>query len=607
MIRSFLLKQLEDAIAEDSFDSLVATYYISLDEVHTPLSLFKEMRWRLPDEMFPVGTSESTKWLDFSRLPKKFILIIKISTLRYIRTRKKQNDKGRRGRSIVSQFENSIFFLRYVEPLTDSLASINQLIFSNYVNTLKNTPAAKGNILTNGVITSRLQAVERLHNLTQGLFDALPKPWPKTTAYKLCGRAGIDRSYVATPRIPDDVLAKLFQAATARLEHADQLLDLRRKHNENLRSLNRKEAATLSKKNLKASGYIGNLDTLKNEISITLTACIIIILTTTGIRSNELLSMCTNGYFTTTEDGIDIKWIRGTVENVPKVWIGSMITHRAIQIATQITEDLRQELSTQISHLEKSQLNDALLSSIIIHEKSLFLGVKTRGKISTFTNHTVNERLKRFAKLLKVDWNLASHQFRPTFASYVVRSRHGDFRYLKEHFGHTSLDMLISYSHHEDHDASLLEDIGFAYSEYKQATIEHMLLETTYLAGGLAEPVRKFREEIKIYRNRSQMIKSVAENIYLRATSVGWCANDKGDCIGGDGIEQTRCAKDGGCINFLADETTLPVWREIEAQQLELISLVDIGESGQARVSRDLERCRSVIEQLDPEYHFDEN
>lgn len=601
MMTIFLTKQLEKAIKEDSFDSLVATYYVSSDDIHCPLSLFKEMRWRLPDEMFPVGTNENAKWLDFSKLPSTFIHIMKVATLRYIRSRKKQNNKKRRGRSIVSFLESAVFFLKYVEPLAKSLASINQIVFANYVYALKNYPAANGKILTPGVIRYRLQVVERIYSLTDGLSDRLPKPWPTTNAYEISGRAGPARGYVATARIPDDILAKLFQQAVAYLEKAEYLLALRREHKKNLKISNNKKSRDNSRLHLQLEGYTGTLNSLNEEITYALTACIIIILTTTGIRSNELLSLTVNGYFTTTENGLEIKWIRGMVEDSPKVWICNTITHRAIEIAVKITEDLRDELITHIADLKKSKLDDKLLSTNRIHEKSIFLSVKTRGKISTFSNGAVNHRLKRFAKLAKVDWNLASHQFRPTFAFYVVRSRHGDYRYLKEHFGHASLDMLISYSHHAEHDASLLEDIGFAYSEYKQSTIEHMLFETTYLAGGLAEPVKKFGEQIKTYKNRSAMVKSVANNIYLRATSVGWCANDNGGCIGGDGIEQTRCAKDGGCAHFLADETNLPVWREIEAQQLELIDLEDIGNAGRARVTRDLERCRSVIALLDPE------
>lgn len=597
----YLAKQLEKAIKEDSFDSLVATYYVSSDEIYSPLSLFKDMRWRLPDEMFPVGTNESAKWLDFSRLPQKFIRTMKIATLRYIRSRKKRTNKKRRGRSIVSFLESAVFFLKYVEPLANSLTGVNQIIFANYVYALKNYPAANGKILTVGVITYRLQTVERIYILTEGLTDPLPKPWPTTNAYEISGRAGAAKGYVATARIPDEILAKLFQQAVAYLEKAEYLLALRREHKKNLKTSKNKKSRDKSRLHLQSEGYTGSLTSLNEEITYALTACIIIILTTTGIRSNELLSLTVDGYFTTQENGVEIKWIRGMVEDTPKVWICNTITHRAIEIAVKITEDLRDELITHIADLEKSKLDDKLLSTNRIHEKSIFLGVKTRGKISTFNNSTVNQRLKRFTKLAKVDWNLASHQFRPTFAFYVVRSRHGDYRYLKEHFGHAGLDMLISYSHHAEHDASLLEDIGFAYSEYKQSALEHMLFETTYLAGGLAEPVKKFGEQIKTYKNRSLMVKSVAENIYLRATSVGWCANDNGDCIGGDGIERTRCAKDGGCINFLADEANLPVWREIEAQQLELIDLMDIGEAGRARVARDLERCKSVLAQLDPE------
>lgn len=605
MLGRYLVKELKRAIEQDSFETLVATYYLSSSETHVPLSYFAEARWRIPDELFPLGTQESAKWLDFSKIPKKFAHPVKIAMLRYMQARE-GNQKRRRGRSIVGLLDDIQPFLRFIEHLTDSLSELNPLIFANYVHYLKNFTGVKGNIIAAGVVRKRLMAVERLHELTQDLADNMSTPWPLSSSYKLSGgKSAHENSYVATSCIPDEILASLFQAAAAHLESNELLMKLRAYHHSNLSGQARHIAVVHSLGELKSEGFEGNLQDLRNAISLNLTACIVIILTTTGIRSNELLSLKTDCAFDTIEDGELVYWIRGEAEGVPKVWIASKITHKAIETAASITQVARDMLASELRSLERNETGDRMLSSARLHRNSIFLGMD-RENIRTFNNGAVNYRLKIFAQSINLTWNLASHQFRPTFASYVVRSRNGDIRYLKEHLGHYSINTTVAYSKHGDHDASLLEDIGFAYSEYRQAKIEHMLLETTYLTGGLAEPIRKYRLQIKTYNNRAQMIKFIAEDVYLRGTSVGWCTNDKGGCVGGEGIEKTRCAKDGGCGHFLADDSNLPVWREIEAQQLELINLKDIGETGRLRAARDLKRCRDVIAQLDPEYKANE-
>ncbi|MFJ2684215.1 tyrosine-type recombinase/integrase [Pseudomonas sp. NPDC087342] len=603
MLKTFLIKELKSCIGDNSFESVVATYYISLEGVHKPLSYFYEMIWRLPDEIFPAGTHDCSKLLDFSKVPLKFVQSVKIAILGFIRGRR---GKTPRGKSIVSVYENMLPFLRFVENHTKSLNSINTLIFLNYVHSLKNLPSSTGKPLSPGAIKTRLMAVELLHELTEGSLDAMPKPWPSSSAYLIAGGASVVNAYVKTSRIPDEILASLLKASVILLESADNLLELRAYHHSNLEKNARYLAIPNSLANLKKAGFTGNLQDLKNTVSATLTACIIIILATSGIRSNELLSLKTDCNFSTTEDGETICWIRGEAEGFPRVWIVNKITHNATEIAAKITQDLRDKLALKIRDLEESGSDEYSLISARRNKDSIFLGLDFTGCIQTFSNSAINYRLKDFVQSVNLTWNLASHQFRPTLAHYIVSSGHGDYRYAKEHFGHASLDMLISYTKHGDHDASLLEDVAFAYSEQKQSQVEHFLLETTPLTGGLAEPVQRYRAIIKTYKNWAQMVKSIATNIYIRATSVGWCTNDKGNCIGGEGVEKTRCAKDGGCVNFLADDTHLPAWREIEAQQLELIDLLDIGESGRARAQRDLERSRSVIAQLDPEYRANE-
>ncbi|MDO2305844.1 tyrosine-type recombinase/integrase, partial [Escherichia coli] len=81
------------------------------------------------------------------------------------------------------------------------------------------------------------------------------------------------------------------------------------------------------------------------------------------------------------------------------------------------------------------------------HLDSLFLGWGGHAhKLQVFAAQTIRARLKRFMLAHNIDWEVAPHQFRMTFARYVARSQLGDVRYLRDHFKHWTLDMTAIYA-----------------------------------------------------------------------------------------------------------------------------------------------------------------
>ncbi|MCY1539860.1 hypothetical protein D9M68_754690 [compost metagenome] len=135
-----------------------------------------------------------------------------------------------------------------------------------------------------------------------------------------------------------------------------------------------------------------------------------------------------------------------------------------------------------------------------------------------------------------------------------------------------------------------------AFNEQRRKVFARFMDESTNLSGGLAEPIKKFRTvEFRTYKNRSEMIKRLSDVVFLRATTVGWCTNDQGGCIGGEGLERARC---GDCAYSIIDHTKLPTWEGIYEQQIELLDITDLGAVASARVQRDLSRCQKVIAEL---------
>ncbi|MNQ96491.1 hypothetical protein D3C85_1120980 [compost metagenome] len=95
------------------------------------------------------------------------------------------------------------------------------------------------------------------------------------------------------------------------------------------------------------------------------------------------------------------------------------------------------------------------------------------------------------------------------------------------------------------------------------------------------------------------MVISIAESTAIRSNGHAWCTADNDGCVGNT-LERTRC---GGCNHSVIGHGHLGIYQQLYNNLKELLECDDIGENGQKRVLRDLERCRDIIMQLgyDPE------
>jgi hypothetical protein len=208
-----------------------------------------------------------------------------------------------------------------------------------------------------------------------------------------------------------------------------------------------------------------------------------------------------------------------------------------------------------------------------------------------------NTRLNAFAKKHSIDWHIASHQFRRKFANYAARSQFGDLRYLKEHFKHWSLDMTLGYALNESQEMALFCEIQDELDDIKEGVVEQWLQPDEPLAGGYGRGLMDWRgsNEITMFKDRRTMIKSIADSTAIRSNGHAWCTADDNLCVGNGGLETMRCTD---CDNAVIGRVHAHIYQGMYDHLKEVQNCGDIGSGGQARVRRDLDRCRDVLNSL---------
>ena len=562
------------------------------------LGRYADTTWVLPDILFPAGTKESDKKLDFSRVPQPFREALRFAMARHILTGIEGRNHARGG--TFRQFFNMIvLFLTWLQGRgICRLREVTPLLAQQYVEHCKGLRNERGIPLSVQALTKRFSALEKLHILSQKSEDPMRYPWPESSSAHLAGLTG-GRREATTKVIPEDILAPLFQSAVKWLDRADEILRVRDQIDAwRLEGMSRQSISWRSKK----SGW--SIQENEKAVIHLQTACMCIVLITSGIRVSELCSLESECRLTTLDNqgelfywisGISYKTGVGSCE-----WLVSEVTHCSIEVAERIVKPLQAKLEQRIAELRTANTSASEITQLLEHRHRLFLGVYPvkNNRVQTLASLSVLQRLNSFATQSGIAWKFSPHQFRRTFAVYAAHSALGDLRYLRDHFKHWSLDMTALYAMSRKQDAELYDIVGLEALNIKIDLLEHWLEPDAILTGGAAEPILAFRtknEDLATKEDRVEMAKAISPLVHLRATGVAWCTADTGGCNGGQGVEKTRC---GDCDNAIIDESRRGVWQGIYAQQVELRHLTDIGPGGMERVERDIKRCESVLKSL---------
>lgn len=560
------------------------------------------------------NTQASKNVIDFALVPTAYREVVKAMMYRYLRRGRGGQAKPSAG-TMLNSFSDLLPFLRHLDSLKlRHLGAVTPMVCATYVAACKaeRQERKKGKPLSDAMLMRRFVAVEWLHELSQFTATPMPSaPWPETSATHLAGRMGRDRRS-KTPLIPDNVFTTLFKAAYLLVQRGDELLNLRDALyavGADRQEQHRHTIKTEKNRHLKANGWDGGLDGFNATLRQLRTACYVVVASLSGCRNHELAYVQRGACYRTEDDeGEFYWWMRSQSDKTgagKTEWMVPEAAVEALLVMDRWAVPYQTMISEEIAQRRAANPQDAEIAEAQKHANAVFLGAtKQQGnRVRTLSVQTWSRSLKAFAKLCGVDWDLTSHQFRRKFANYAARSQFGDLRYLREHFKHWSQDMTNDgYALNESQEMELYAEIAEELEAIKLGLAEQWLSPGEPLAGGYGKNLmdwRSWAENIALFKDHATMVRSVAESHAIRSNGHAWCTADDNQCVGNT-FEKTRCS---GCDNAVIGRSHARMYQRLYSDLKELALCDDIGLGGQARVQRDLGRCRDVLVSLgyDPE------
>jgi len=559
------------------------------------LSRYEDPVWWLPKSNTPGSARDSVRKLDFTRITGEQLRFeAKIILARLI-----WREASLSNSSIKNSFNALVPWLNWLNDQSiSSQVKVTPLVAARYVQYIHSSTSVKkpGKPLESKTKWTRLSAVERCWQFLRDTPSAFDHPWPESSAVALSGHK--KSSQAKTDIIPDDILRPLFQHAEYLLSRADDLLQ----HRDALAdfqpcSENRTDQAKEKTNFLRTQGWDQGLRALTTSLCDLRDGCFVIILATTGIRAHELGNIRRDQWYSEVRDGERFYFLGSRSDKTyagETSWLCPEIAIQAVRVLERLSEPLQTGLEQALKEAKAFEDYEEMTR---LQSCSGCIGLTRssamQNRITLLSGAALIHRVRKFAKNLGMDWKLAPHQFRRTFANYVVHHKLGDLRYLRDHFKHWSLDMTILYAMNETQDLELYDEIYAAFDGKRQAIVGHWLEPDTPLSGGMAGHIRQMRnrsEEVRTYKDRKEMIEAISELVYLRSTGIAWCTNDTGvDCAGG------QCE---GCEHGCIDDTHKPFWEGLYLQQIELRQIDDLDDSGSKTVERTMERCERVLTDL---------
>ncbi|MBE0691426.1 MAG: integrase [Anaerolineae bacterium] len=583
---------------------------VSVDGRWRSLSYYCDDEWRLNEST--TNRFAASGILHFSRVPEHYKAVMKQVIYRYIA-------RGRNGcirpstSTVAAFFINARSFLQHLEKLKiQRLADVTPLVCKLYVDAAKSTLSRIGGTpIKATTLVLRFLAVETLYELSQYTNDPISsEPWPNTSAATLAGLSGsareILRSQGRTPLIPDDIFSQIFVLAWRIVSEAKKLLVLR--DGMDLIELEHKgrHSKTISnakRRYLIENKWVGGLTTFNKSLLDIRTACYIVVASLTGCRNHEIAFIQTGACHRTTDDeGETYWWMKSRSTKTGEGQTEWMIPEAgvvALQIMERWAKPYQQEIDEEISRRRLINTSDPEIVECQKHRNALFLSgtLQKDTAVRTLTSVVWRRELRKFMRRNNIHWKLSTHQFRRKFANYAARSQFGDLRYLRDHFKHWSMDMTLGYALNESQDLSLFLEIQEEFDALKFEAAAQWLKPNEPLAGGYGRNLINWRngDEVTIFKDRSAMIKTISESTAIRSNGHAWCTADDNLCVGNGGLESTRCAN---CNNAVIGRKHAPFYQGLYDHLKEALQCTDIGQTGVARVQRDIARCKEVLNVL---------
>lgn len=564
------------------------------------MSRFEDDAWRFPASEVPSGTNEYKQRLDFTK--------IKDEQAKQLAKWVLWNERNRGVavgtlRNIALDLTNFLCWIASSETLQkQGLTVFSAQAYMKYVNEIKVKRKGQLKPLTASTKAKKFSALELIHKHCQAFEFVKEHPWPESSSSEKAGNVGTtkeSRLKPKTPLIPDEVLQPLCLFTKDFLDRADELLDLRDKLDAFKPTSSVSDVIARQKlKFLKSlNSEYQKLNDLNKELVLLRDSCIFWLLLTTGMRIHEVAGIKRGAYRTETKEGETYYYIE-TVSDKTYTglaeWIAPKIAIDAIKILERYSSTLQERVDESLTQAKANNDRVEIDRLEAVSDKVLLSLSKLNSRVEVLSTEAItNIRLPNLCAQINSEWNLSAHQFRRTFANYVVHSELGDLRALKDHFKHWSITMTALYAYNDHLDQELFEELlREKYLVEEQIKFDWFELDTPLAGGAIANRIMQVRgddECIKTFKTREDMVRAFSSNIPIRSTGIAWCTNDDDGCMGG------KCDE---CDHGIVDKNNQKHWQGMLIQQFELAELRDIGEAGKAAVAKGAERCEKVLRTL---------
>jgi hypothetical protein len=294
-------------------------------------------------------------------------------------------------------------------------------------------------------------------------------------------------------------------------------------------------------------------------------ACYIIIAFFSGMRDSETTSIrvgCVKKKIINKNDQIIYKIFAITFKPVDQPALGFWMVPKIVETAVEV-------LSSLTSALRKK----SGLQELFLHEWA--------GKIKIVTNTIINSGMKEFVKDNKIAlyqgkyWHLATHQFRRSFAYYMMKENKCNLKFLQKQFKHLSMDMTLWYAETDDED--LKQEVYEMSIDITREVLSPILLKNAPLAGKGGECIVKNRDAYfggrTVYEKES-LFQEIIKGLYVRGTYLGLCIWNPEETKCAAGFE-CRC-NPNDCKNAVVTLDHLPIWLRMKERHERLLEQPDL-------------------------------
>jgi integrase len=272
-------------------------------------------------------------------------------------------------------------------------------------------------------------------------------------------------------------------------------------------------------------------------------ACFFLLGLLTGMRCDELAGIEVNAGRTETKDGVTYNWVRSIEHKTkkgPVEYLMPSMGHEILRVMERWSAPLRVRLLQQLAVWEADRSEHGVaerlrrISAARADANRLFLRMpRSRAGIGTVSGIAWHGAMREFATAAGIEWQLAPHQLRRTYAWMFVRHRLGNMLFLKEQFKHSSVLMTQLYAANPRQDGTLYDELRDEMRSLKVDLIQHWLSDDVKLSGGAGRRIVALRANT--FSDRKELIEETAETVRIRSNGHAWCLAQDDGC-GGAGL-----------------------------------------------------------------------